>query len=114
MVIPLRIALLDRKTGEHKGEELVVLDSEEQSFTFEGYDALPVLSINRGYTAPVKIEREVSREDLILLAAHDDDPFARYEAMQELVVGHLVKAAGGSLRYLSARANGPSRSRLDP
>ena len=97
MVIPLRIALLDRKTGEHKGEELVVLDSEEQSFTFEGYDALPVLSINRGYTAPVKIEREVSREDLILLAAHDDDPFARYEAMQELVVGHLVKAAGGSL-----------------
>ena len=47
--------------------------------------------------APVKIEREVSREDLMLLAAHDDDAFARYEAMQELVVGHLMGAATGSL-----------------
>ncbi|HAU21610.1 MAG TPA: aminopeptidase N [Erythrobacter sp.] len=97
MVIPLRIALLDRETGKHGGEELVVLDNEEKSFAFSGHDSLPVLSINRGYTAPVKIEREVSREDLLLLAAHDDDSFARYEAMQELVVGHLVNAAQGSL-----------------
>jgi aminopeptidase N len=97
MVIPLRIALLDRESGSHRGEKLVTLDKEEQSFRFDGYSAMPVLSINRGFTAPVKIEREASREDLMLLAAHDDDPFARYEAMQELVVGHLVKAAGNSL-----------------
>jgi aminopeptidase N len=97
MMIPLRIALLDRESGRHDGEKLVVLDRDEQSFSFEGYDALPVLSINRGYTAPVKIEREVSRQDLMLLAAHDDDPFARFEAMQELVIGHLVKAAQGVL-----------------
>ena len=97
MVIPLRIALLDRESGAHCGEELVVLDREEQNFSFDGYNAMPALSINRGFTAPVKIEREASREDLLLLAAHDDDPFARYEAMQELVVCHLVKAAEGSL-----------------
>jgi len=33
--------------------------------------------------------------DLVFLAAHDDDPFARYEAMQTLVVQHLVAAVSG-------------------
>jgi aminopeptidase N len=45
----------------------------------------------------VVIERELAREDLVFLAAHDDDPFARYEALQELAVGHLVGTASGSL-----------------
>ncbi|HSM53280.1 MAG TPA: DUF3458 domain-containing protein, partial [Erythrobacter sp.] len=105
MVIPLRIALLDRATGSHRGEELVVLDKAEQSFTFSGYATPPVLSVNRGFTAPVVIERQLPREDLVLLAAHDDDPFARYEAMQELMVGHLVAASKGSLSA-SERAEG--------
>jgi aminopeptidase N len=56
-----------------------------------------VLSINRGFSAPVAVERELAREDLVFLAAHDDDPFARYEAMQELVVGHLTQVLGGFL-----------------
>jgi len=97
MVIPLRIALLDAETGAHKGEELIVLHSAQQTFTFEGFNARPALSINRGYTAPVKIEREASLDELMLLAARDDDSFARYEAMQELMVGHLVAAAKGNL-----------------
>ncbi len=97
MVIPLRIALLDREGGKHKGEELVVLKEAEQSFSFTGYASEPALSINRGFTAPVVIERAVSSADLLLLAAHDDDPFARAEAMQELVVAHLVAAAKGGL-----------------
>ncbi|WP_427964071.1 aminopeptidase N [Altererythrobacter sp.] len=97
MVIPLKIALFDREAGTHGGESLIVLDETEKSFSFNGYAAKPVLSINRGFTAPVTIIRDASREDLVLLAAHDDDPFARYEAMQELVVGHLVAAAMGTL-----------------
>src|SRR5690606_11780208 len=36
-------------------------------------------------------------EDLVFLAAHDDDPFARHEAMQDLVVGHLRDASTGAL-----------------
>ncbi|MEP2735095.1 MAG: aminopeptidase N [Erythrobacter sp.] len=102
MVIPLRIALLDRQTGEHTGEELVVLTEAEQSFTFTGYASEPALSINRGFTAPVVIKRDVSSDDLLLLAANDDDSFARYEAMQELLVAQLVGAATGNLSDASA------------
>ncbi|PEQ12320.1 aminopeptidase N [Novosphingobium sp. PC22D] len=97
MPIPLKIALFDRETGKHHGEELVVLEKESQDFAFKGYLRPPVLSINRGFSAPVSIEDDRPAEDLVFLAARDDDPFARYEAMQSLVVQHLIKAVGGEL-----------------
>jgi aminopeptidase N len=101
----MKIALLDRASGQHLGEELVVLTGAEQSFTFTGYASEPALSINRGFTAPVVIERDVSSDDLLLLAAHDDDEFARAEAMQELITDQLVAASTGALTD-AARAEG--------
>ncbi len=95
MPIPLRIALFDRQTGRHDGERLVTLFEAQQSFSFSGFTSLPVLSVNRGFSAPVSIDREVAAEDLVFLAAHDNDPFARYEAMQDLVVGHLRGVLSG-------------------
>ncbi len=97
MPIPLKLALFDRKTGKHHGEQLVTLNEAQQSFSFSGFAEPPVLSINRDFSAPVAIEREVANEDLVFLAEHDDDPFARYEAMQDLVVRHLCGLLGGSL-----------------
>jgi len=95
--IPLRAALFDRATGTNRGEELLVLDSAEQAFTFAGFDAPPVLSLNRGFSAPVAMTTQPPTEDLLFLARHDDDPFARYEALQQLVVQHLVGAVTGAL-----------------
>ncbi|MDR2857592.1 MAG: aminopeptidase N [Novosphingobium sp.] len=97
MPIPLRIALFDRRTGTHGGEHLIVLDRAAAEFTFPGFAEPPVLSINRGFTAPVAITSDTPAADLVFLAAHDDDPFARYEAMQNLIVRHLVAAAAGGL-----------------
>ncbi len=96
MPIPLRIAVHSR--GGALGEEqLVVLEQEQQTFDIPLAGPNPVISINRGFTAPVVIERDLSREDLVFLAAHDDDPFARSEALQELAVSHLVGTASGTL-----------------
>ena len=97
MPIPLRLALFDRENGKHHGEELVVLEEETSDFAFKGYLRPPVLSINRGFTAPISIEVEQLDEDLVFLAARDDDAFARYEALQELTVRHLVRAVKGEL-----------------
>ncbi len=95
--IPLKLALFDGATRRHSGEQLVTLEREEAVFSYPGFAALPVLSINRGFSAPVVIQRDISTDDLVFLAAHDDDPFARYEAMQDLVIGHLREAAGEGL-----------------
>ncbi|MFB0611798.1 aminopeptidase N [Aurantiacibacter poecillastricola] len=97
MPIPLKLALFDRRTGASNGEQLVILDETEKSFSFDGFDAPPVLSINRGFSAPVTIEREIVADDLVFLARHDDDPFARYEALQDLMVTHLKHAVDGAL-----------------
>jgi aminopeptidase N len=96
MAIPLRVALFDRESAGHHGDDLLMLTEASQRFTFEGFAAPPVLSINRGFSAPVIIESNSSQADLAFLAAHDDDPFARYEAIQRLMVNVLVGTIGGS------------------
>ena len=97
MPIPLRTALFDRDSGGHRGEQVLVLEDERQEFAFAGFASPPVVSINRGFSAPVVIADQPPAEELLFLARHDDDPFARYEALQQLVVQHLVAAVEGKL-----------------
>ena len=94
--LPIRAALLDRQTGERMGDErLLVLTQAEQTFDWPGVDRPPVLSLNRGFSAPVLIERTVDPAELALLAAHDDDPVARFEALSELMLDDVAGRAGG-------------------
>ena len=104
MVIPLRLALFDPASGRHAGEKLVVLDRAEMEFAFPGFAARPVLSLNRGFSAPIALDAGTSRDDLMFLAAHDDDPFARYEALQQLAVQHLLAVIGGEADAAGAAA----------
>jgi aminopeptidase N len=94
MVLPLRIRLFGAETGQPLGpEQLILLDEANQSIVFEGVAERPVLSINRGFSAPVTIESDRTAADLAFLARNDDDPFARYEAMQQLMLDTLVAGA---------------------
>ncbi|HEV2079200.1 MAG TPA: aminopeptidase N [Allosphingosinicella sp.] len=96
MPIPLKIALFGERTGDKLADRLVVLEEQSQELTLDGVGERPVLSINRDFSAPVIVETELSREDLAFLSARDDNPFARYEAMQQLMLGTLVEAVSGS------------------
>ena len=94
--LPLRLALFDRDSGTRIGDEcLIELTEARATVTIDGLTQPPLVSLNRGFTAPVVIETKQSRADLALLSAHDDDPFARYEAMQRLGVDVLTAAVGG-------------------
>jgi aminopeptidase N len=97
MVIPLRVAVHSRSGDALGAQQLIVLTQASQTFHLPLAGPDPVLSINRGFTAPVVIDRDLAAEDLVFLAARDDDPFARFEALQELAVGHLVSVAAGTL-----------------
>jgi aminopeptidase N len=95
MPIPLRIALFGEHSATKLDEQLVVLEEAETEIVFEGIAERPILSINRGFSAPVIVETERSGADLAFLSAHDDDPFARYEAMQQLMLDTLLDAVAG-------------------
>ncbi|HEX7821784.1 MAG TPA: aminopeptidase N [Sphingobium sp.] len=98
MAIPLRVALFDGDNPGAAAEELVMLDRPTLTVSRTGHAKPPVLSINRGFSAPVIVEANRSNADLALLSAHDDDPFGRYEAMQQLMVNVLMDhIAGGTL-----------------
>ncbi|AKM11468.1 aminopeptidase N [Croceicoccus naphthovorans] len=88
--IPLKVALFDRDSGTHTGEKLLVLDKARQDFTFDGFAKPPVVSVNRAFTAPIQLDAEAHDDDLVFLAANDDDAFARYEALQQLVTRELL------------------------
>ncbi len=92
LVIPLRIAAFDRATGTHQGEQLILLDQPEMRVPLGRAGSRPVLSINRGFSAPVIVAADQTHDDLAFLSAHDDDPFGRYEAMQQLMLATLIKA----------------------
>ena len=101
MVLPLRLRLFGAVSGRPlTDEQLVILDASTNTLVFDGIGERPVLSINRGFSAPVIVESDRSPADLAFLSAHDDDPFARYEATQQLMLDTLVAAViEGGGRY---------------
>jgi aminopeptidase N len=94
MPIPLKTALIGEESGaEICPERLIVLDQPTQSITFENVTETPLLSINRNFSAPVIVTAERRADELERLAQADTDPFARYEAMQELMMTALTAGA---------------------
>ncbi len=90
MAIPLRVALFDEANGKAVDERLVLLDTAAASIPLAGSATKPVLSINRDFSAPVIVETDRAAADLAFLSGCDDDPFARYEAMQQLMLDTLI------------------------
>jgi aminopeptidase N len=96
MLLPLKTALIGANSGAALGEQrLILLDREQEEVTFEGVTEPPILSINRDFSAPVLMDVERRAGELERLAASDPNPFARYEAGQELMLRALIAGARG-------------------
>jgi aminopeptidase N len=95
MPIPLRTALFGLESGARLDERLILLDAAEAEIDFGPVAETPILSINRDFSAPVTIEAGRSPAELAFLSARDDDPFARYEAMQQLMLDTLLATIAG-------------------
>ena len=96
MPIPLKTALIGETTGDEIcPERLIVLEKSDDSIVFENVAEPPLLSINRNFSAPVIVTAERRPGELERLSQTDTDPFARYEAMQELMMEALIAGALG-------------------
>ncbi|XP_040985935.1 puromycin-sensitive aminopeptidase isoform X4 [Juglans microcarpa x Juglans regia] len=56
----------------------------EEEFVFSDVFEQPVPSLLRGYSAPIRLESDLTDSDLFFLLAHDADEFNRWEAGQVL------------------------------
>ena len=100
LVIPVAMGLLDgngqemetRLTGEtsaKSGTRVLLADQAVSTFTFEDVASPPVPSLFRGFSAPVKLSG-ITPARARFLAAHDTDPFVRWDSGQQYATRVLL------------------------
>ncbi len=65
-------------------EQLIHLKDKELTLSFENVAEQPVLSLFENFSAPVKVKRDISDDELRVLMAHSQDEFSRWDAAQTL------------------------------
>ncbi len=96
-VIPVRWGLLDAD-GRQIAQGLHVLTEASESITVRGLAGCagePAPRLLRRFSAPVILEQETPDAQLLLLLAHDTDPFNRWEAAQRLALHRALNAVRG-------------------
>lgn len=83
-VMDLDVASVDESDAEFS--VVLNLSQAEQRYVFRGIESRPVPSLLRGFSAPVRLEYEYGRDDLMFLMSHDSDGFNRWEAGQRLAM----------------------------
>lgn len=103
LLIPLRTSLLDSNGREipltlngeeHSGtfERVLQLSDFSSEWVFTGVSEEPVVSTNRGFSAPIILDAGYTKKQLAFLAQNDTDPFNRWDAMNELMLRELHDA----------------------
>jgi aminopeptidase N len=110
--IPLKMRLIT--AGNDQAEQLLELTQASQTWTFDGIQERPVLSINRHFSAPVNLDFEQSEANLLSLFNGDDDPFNRWEAGQKLAMQMILKHRLPDAKLIEAYRNVLLDPNLDP
>jgi aminopeptidase N len=117
MLIPLAMGLLgpdgaelptqlEEEAESRDGTRVITLAEARERFRFVNVPAPPVPSLLRGFSAPVKL-KDVPLERLKFLAINDPEPFARWEAGQQVATRVLLDG-------IEACRNGEAPAPLDP
>lgn len=101
MHIPLRLALLNENAeftpasveGAEFSGDVLHLTKRTQTIVFKGISTRPVVSLNRGFSAPINLHFSQGPTDLALIARHESDHFARWQALTDLALPNLLQAA---------------------
>jgi aminopeptidase N len=105
-VIPIELGLLSRGGGifdlvtgtEHAATEaelasgVIELTTPERRVTFYALPERPVISLLRGFSAPVNLDYDASEDELIAQTAHDSDSFNRWQASQTYATRLLLRS----------------------
>jgi aminopeptidase N len=115
MVIPLAIGLVGRngrdlplklRDGRTIERGVLTLTEPAKTFVFGDIGEPPVPSLNRGFSAPIKLIADLSADDLRFLAAHDADAFNRWQALQTLATRLLLDNVASLRAAKPARQDG--------
>lgn len=120
--IPLKASLLfeqaadiTAKEAQYFGQEVLLeLTQPVQTWVVKHIPAKPVLSINRGFSAPIVLEHEQSEAELLALMANETDSFNRWEAVQKLAQRSILSGRKPNRLLLKAYRGLLINPQLDP
>jgi aminopeptidase N len=107
LVIPVALGLInadgqelplvsDEAAQEETARGVFELASASRRIVFKNLASRPTLSLLRGFSAPVRVDDDLSEGDLLLLSRHDTDSFNRWQAVQSLATRQLMRAVEDS------------------
>jgi aminopeptidase N len=103
--IPVAVGLLDKQgepipmqlegeaTASMAETRVLAVKEQQQQFIFMNVASEPVLSLLRGFSAPVKANVTRSNAELAFLMANDSDSFSQWDAGQQLLINVLLQLA---------------------
>jgi aminopeptidase N len=111
--LPLQLALIGQDGSELplltrentlSANGLLELTTPSATLTFRDIAQRPVLSFNRGFSAPIILKTDATDTDLLHQVAHDGDSFNQWEAAQTVARRLLTSAYHGQALDVSAFA----------
>lgn len=95
--IPLAMGLLDKngkdiplqlkgEAGVVNGTTVLHVKQQDETFEFNNVESEPVPSLLRGFSAPIKVDLDLTDDERYFLMAKDSDDFNRWDAGQQLAV----------------------------
>jgi aminopeptidase N len=105
--IPVRFGLVgangddlafEKATGGRVDGDVIQLTEPSQTLVFHGVSTRPVPSLLRGFSAPVRLNIDLTETDLLFLLRTDADPFNRWQAAQTLAMRSLSLGAAEASR----------------
>ena len=102
MTMPLALGLIDPQGGDiplisadatpaELADGVFELKESERTIVFHDVPRRPALSFLRGFSAPVRVEDDLTEDDLIVLSRRDGDNFNRWQALQSLATRVLLR-----------------------
>ena len=96
-------------------EHRLVLEDTQLTVKFSDVLEAPIVSVVRGFSAPVTLDEELTPQARLAQMAHDPDPFTRWEAGQTLARAIMLGESGASVGALTtALARELDRAQEDP
>jgi aminopeptidase N len=122
--MPLALGLVGPNGGdlplvssEASAEELASgvfeLKDMRRSIVFHDVPQRPTLSFLRGFSAPVRVEDDLTEEDLVILSRHDSDNFNRWQSLQSLATRTLIRGVSAIRAGHAPERDGPLVAAFD-
>jgi aminopeptidase N len=87
---PASIAFFD-SAGRLLLEEILEIGEKSYVKSWTDFDAKPIVSLFRSFSAPIKLDFERKLDEVVFLAKHEQDGFSRFFAVQDVILREMKK-----------------------